>query len=367
MTSEMAPELPSESSEAPAKQAPIIFRLPHKTPDVRLVVFDQEYHVHSTILKLYSNYFRKFLDSPDKPGSSPSSLFKYEYVTVVDDDGIWALESAHKVQAIKPDALALLESSGKISVKSECAIFRKLMSAMYHRPYTIDSASDILELTRVADFYCALPIVSATLSGSLISSEYFAKKHFIKGKDNPDFVWYRAPELLLAAYRLRHAILFRECLIHTVDFLDASRRLSRDDRYKSYHLLDQNDVLYRIVLEHHNLKCQKIMKVNMEQIKLAQDPKVSFLPSAETLEIIETERPDMNAKYFRAVRQELAAQKLGGPEKPLMKALDDLLKSNLVLDKTGRSPGEDGIYECSFQACDADKVVLPWNEDEIDW
>ncbi|CAG8979883.1 hypothetical protein HYALB_00002657 [Hymenoscyphus albidus] len=363
----MAPELPSESSEAPAKQAPIIFRLPHQTPDVRLVVFDQEYHVHSTISKLYSNYFRKFLDSPNKPGSSPSSFFKYEYVTVVDDDGIWALESAGKVQAIKPDALALLESSGKISVKSECAIFRKLMSAMYLRPYTIDSASDVIGLTRVADFYCALPIVSATLNGPLMSSEYVAKGN-IKNRDTTEHVHFKAPELLLAAHKLRHGILFRECLVHIVDFLDDSRRLSQDDSYKGYRLLAQNDVLYRIVLEHHSLKCQKIMKVNLEQIKLAQDDDdtVSFVPSAETHAII-THRPDMNARYFRAVRQELAEEKRGGPEEPLMEALDDLLKSDLVLDKTGRRPGEDGVYQHCFHACDADKVVLPWNEEEIDW
>lgn len=44
------------------------------------------------ILKLHSNYFRKFLDSADKPNAPATALFKYNYTTVVDDDGIWAVE-----------------------------------------------------------------------------------------------------------------------------------------------------------------------------------------------------------------------------------------------------------------------------------
>jgi hypothetical protein len=44
------------------------------------------------ILKLHSNYFRKFLDSADKPNVPATAIFKYNYTTVVDDDGIWAVE-----------------------------------------------------------------------------------------------------------------------------------------------------------------------------------------------------------------------------------------------------------------------------------
>lgn len=93
----------SDSLNPPAAKTnptPLVFRLPdQQKPDFRFVVFDQEYHVHSMILKLYSNYFRKFLDSPDKSGnaSSPSTEFRYDYATAVDDDGAWALEPADRV------------------------------------------------------------------------------------------------------------------------------------------------------------------------------------------------------------------------------------------------------------------------------
>ena len=66
--------------------------------DVRLRCFDTEFHVHSVILKLYSAFFAKFLDSPDKahPQTVPVGRFKYEWVSKVDDDGSWGFE------AVKP-------------------------------------------------------------------------------------------------------------------------------------------------------------------------------------------------------------------------------------------------------------------------
>jgi len=62
--------------------------------DVRLRVFDAEFHVHSMILKLHSASFFKYQDSPHKARSAPNSgRFKYEWVTEVDDDGTWGLVS----------------------------------------------------------------------------------------------------------------------------------------------------------------------------------------------------------------------------------------------------------------------------------
>jgi hypothetical protein len=74
----------------------IKFTSPGLKADVRLRVLDTDLHVHSVILKLYSIFFRKFLDSPDKEGSFPGSAeFKYEWVTKIDEDGSWHLVSAH--------------------------------------------------------------------------------------------------------------------------------------------------------------------------------------------------------------------------------------------------------------------------------
>lgn len=77
---------------------PVIFALPGYDIDTKLQVFDIEFHVHSVILKLHSKFFRTFLDSLDKVPAPTSACFRYDYDTVVDQDGkSWGLEVASKV------------------------------------------------------------------------------------------------------------------------------------------------------------------------------------------------------------------------------------------------------------------------------
>lgn len=76
----------------------IVFISPGSEPDVRFRVFDDEYHLHSTVLKYHSRFFRQFLDSPDKPAGPASKSFCYEYVSFFDKDGSdWSLQPASKV------------------------------------------------------------------------------------------------------------------------------------------------------------------------------------------------------------------------------------------------------------------------------
>ena len=42
---------------------------------------------------------------------------------------------------------------------------------MYNRPYSIESVDELDRLTELADFYYALPIVSATLTDALLNGE----------------------------------------------------------------------------------------------------------------------------------------------------------------------------------------------------
>lgn len=80
---------------ASSNPKPIVFPV----ADMSIQVFSQAFHVNSDILKVHSEFFRKFLDSPDK-GKSPTSKagnFKYEWVTQVDADRIgWNLTSKDK-------------------------------------------------------------------------------------------------------------------------------------------------------------------------------------------------------------------------------------------------------------------------------
>ena len=84
--------------ETPAPPQIIILNVRGLHPDMRLHVLDLAvFHVHSTMLKMQSNFFFKFLDSAEKTKTQTILAYgqsKYEWVTKVDDDGTWSLIAA---------------------------------------------------------------------------------------------------------------------------------------------------------------------------------------------------------------------------------------------------------------------------------
>jgi hypothetical protein len=91
----MEPPKKRRRSKSPKDtREPIVFKSPGLKPDLRLTVVGQVFHVHSIILKLHSNFFRKFLGSADKVAAPASASFQYDYVSVFDADGSWGLEPA---------------------------------------------------------------------------------------------------------------------------------------------------------------------------------------------------------------------------------------------------------------------------------
>ncbi|PVH87079.1 hypothetical protein DL98DRAFT_355713, partial [Cadophora sp. DSE1049] len=168
-----------------------VFTTPGYQPNVRLVVFDQEFHVHSILLKLHSAYFRKFLDSPDK---------------------------APKVANIVPASAAaaggpMPAETSRISLNGLSGsfkyhwikVFETMLSAVYLKPYVIDSCHLFLSLTKLADFYCTLPVVSRTLDIAFHISPKFIQ----------EIPRYRC-KIFTAAVKLRNKILFKESLIWVV-------------------------------------------------------------------------------------------------------------------------------------------------------
>ncbi|TVY18351.1 hypothetical protein LARI1_G004430 [Lachnellula arida] len=251
---------------AASPPSPIVFQSPGLQPDVRLVVFDQEFHVHSVVLKLYSAFFRKFLDSPDKATAAAGarhsstallesitpSKFKYEWVTKFDEtvsgedadtnDVIsWYLvaatgaskvslslschhdcnfpclakESLRRCKAAQSQGERLHErvltsigqettdiSTFKGDKVPELRAFEKLFCAFYIKQYEIEDFNELETITRQADYYCALPMLSRSLDGALWRSEVLV--YTIKAEPCRAFT--------LAA-KLRNALLFRESLI----------------------------------------------------------------------------------------------------------------------------------------------------------
>ncbi|CAG8979882.1 hypothetical protein HYALB_00002656 [Hymenoscyphus albidus] len=162
----------SDAARTPSKPAPVVFRTPGETVDTLLSVLGQDYHVYSSILKRHSNFFRKFLDSPDKSGKPASAQFRYHYVTVIDKDDAkaWFLESSEMGTPATADQIA-----GLTDMDQQSDAFSDLLKAMYHRPFKVQNFSHLLVITAIADIYCALPILSAALSGALLGSRMFEK------------------------------------------------------------------------------------------------------------------------------------------------------------------------------------------------
>ena len=51
--------------------------------------------------------------------------------------------------------------------------FRKLLLAMYNRPYNIECLNELRIITNLANFYYALLILSGTITGALLGSPLF--------------------------------------------------------------------------------------------------------------------------------------------------------------------------------------------------
>jgi hypothetical protein len=86
----------------PEPKKPIIFTTSDTQPDARLHVFDQEFLVYSSLLKINSAFFRKFLHPSGGKPSASSELYQFEWFTRVDesDENCWSLTSDTKVMQL---------------------------------------------------------------------------------------------------------------------------------------------------------------------------------------------------------------------------------------------------------------------------
>jgi hypothetical protein len=87
---------------------PIIFTARGLELDTCLNVLGQEFHVHSAVLKLKSNYFYRGMNFL---GQIPviNGPFKYEWITKIDDDGsgMWSLTRGDTSQVSSPQVRLL--------------------------------------------------------------------------------------------------------------------------------------------------------------------------------------------------------------------------------------------------------------------
>lgn len=100
---------------------------------------------------------------------------------------------------------------------AETGTFKCILRAMYRLPYEVKTYSELKLLTNIAEYYCALPVVSATLSDALLVSPMF--EYHLAPLDTAcgttEFIK-QARKILFLARKLRHAALFRDAAIVVV-------------------------------------------------------------------------------------------------------------------------------------------------------
>ncbi|KAF7903497.1 uncharacterized protein EAF01_006546 [Botrytis porri] len=345
-------DLTPEQQETPS---PIVFLALGVKADTRFTVFNQEFHLHSSGLKHHSNYFRKFLDSDDKQPAPACALFKYDHRSVIDEDGGWALMPASDSPEITEQQMTLVDGPDE-----EIESVRKLLCAIHSKNYKIETTDELERLTLSADYYCALPVVSATLTGALFKSSLFDVSPTIYNTEacvcQDDCV-----TLLLLARKLRHGVLFRECLIYTVGRWDSLSDLEKG-------VIKEDQELYRLV--------QTKLSILYKLLAKTQSALIWALCS-ETVElnkIIECNYSKGSiggcVAMYRCLCNEHSFDRLSGEEetKELGDLILSLLKNNLALGCTGEDSGkEDGAFEETYLCTEIEDDELPWDLEKMDW
>ncbi|CAG8962363.1 hypothetical protein HYFRA_00014160 [Hymenoscyphus fraxineus] len=325
--------------------APIVFPILGLKPDVHLQVFNQAFHVHSLCLKTHSEFFRKFLDSPEKAGSTSSmnSEFAYNWVTQIDEDGTWSLVST---EALHQTPTAKLAGTPSLHVEAFCT----LLQAMYNSPIVIYSFDHLIKVTALADYYRCLPTLSVAVSASLCSS--------------PSCLTINLPEnsleLLDVAAKLRNKVLFKECLIYLVGSF-------HETKYRSI----QNKTLRCLAEQAHRSLKLKIAELHFKTLDMLadSDPRVHDFYNdlgAFSMALTWTTKDHMRRaqlpRLYKALLEKLECE--GGPTWYCL-ILESALKSNLRLNTSAQAGV--GKFEDTFLCAEISDDMLPWDVNEIAW
>ncbi|RAL63661.1 hypothetical protein DID88_003704 [Monilinia fructigena] len=205
----------------------------NRTP--KIVVFDREFHVHESVLRIHSRWFRASIDwAKQQNRPETSQLWKHAYFSIVDGNGDdWALErlSTDSESVSDPNKLKnkpnpfnhycdphrrrcrdenhFLDGHKRAALDSEA--FHKLLCTIYRMRTSITSVEELVTITRLADYYCALPTASSSIESSLLNETGLFYRHA-----EYMFSQYEIDEALKAATKLRNPVLFRELVVIAV-------------------------------------------------------------------------------------------------------------------------------------------------------
>ncbi|CAL3972274.1 unnamed protein product [Diplocarpon coronariae] len=329
---------------------PIAFTVPGMKTDVRIRVFEKEFHVHSVLLKLYSAFFRTLLESADKrlEEDHEKRCWRYDYVSVREPDGGWGLEVApQEIPSPSPSPSPATSRSPPDGMGSSAddVAFEKLLCAIYRREYTIAGLGELSDMTRLAEWYGCLPTFSASLYTALWHSGQLVAE--IPSNCN---------SALLLAQKLRHPLLFREALVHVVGQWEGYSSRFLDGHYS---LVCAATLAYTRV-------CERLLATNQELfLAINRDGQVRQELCAATSDIQREQLPTQNAHFYRHLHDQWEGRP-GDGLASVMPSLQSLLENKLMLER-GRVRAGEADYQHRFLCAAIDDCELPWDPEEEDW
>lgn len=223
---------------------------------------------------------------------------------------------------------------------------------MCGRPYLLEEVEDLLRLTDIADYYCALPVVSRTIEAAVYQSREFQWKFRS-----------RPCELMPAAYRLRNATLFRECLVFIL-----SQWSDIDVRLESQQL---RNIVQRSQ-EEISLRMEKLNEEILSNLQVLSktDPEAhramwDYIRDAATT--AKTIFPPRGLLSLPTYYRKLYDCQLDGANEVFSSfKLQDLLSNTSIFNQqlvTGTDQGAEDSFYCAMISTED----LPWDLTEEDW
>jgi hypothetical protein len=268
--------------------------------------------------------------------------FKYDWVTEVDGDKTWHL-------VVKKDKEPLDLSGFKGSQSHEIKLFEKLLCAIYLRPYKIESCAELTCLTSLADYYCALPILSRTLDSALYISFDFVES-----------IWCNPCEVFVAAAKLRNALLFRDCLIClTGPWSEPEYEGLLDPRLKKIARRSYAEIGVKVahaerkITEH---RFQEVVNGKRHVDKAYTSVALNNAPFRE-----------IEGIYLPSIYRDLSKSDSKERNFSFIPILRELLENKLVLGGRGNQLLGCGDLYDYFLCAEIKDEDLPWDSNEIDW
>jgi hypothetical protein len=238
-------------------------------------------------------------------------------------------------------------------VQKELRAFEKIVSSMYNLSFEIDCAEELGDMTRLADFYLALPVLSTSLYRVLWASKGLMKDMFSHETQ-------AARTVLRLAKKLRQPILFRDALTITVGNLGPDYN-SKNDPFK-----DDED-LSKIVLQAHHRLCQ--LKLNADYLTghgRVYDGDANIWQSIMELGKF-NERPDdhmSGADFYRKILETLRYFNDSEVTEAAISALEALVENNLGLTNEYYRKHCGGATGWMFLCTSIEDEDLPWDPNE---